>query len=70
MKICLIGFNYPPPTVGGHGNVMKDLSEGFRKLNHEVDVYCLGNPAVSKNPCRKMKSYKSKKVPRYIKWVD
>jgi len=49
---------------------MKDLSEGFRKLNHEVDVYCLGNPAVSKNPCRKMKSYKSKKVPRYIKWVD
>ena len=59
MKVCLIGFSYPPPTVGGHGNVMKDLSENFRKLNHNVDVYCWGNPTVSKNPYRKIKLSKS-----------
>ena len=59
MKICLIGFTYPPPIMGGHGNVMKHLSDGFRKLNNDVDVFCLKNPTHDKIPNRNIGLFKN-----------
>lgn len=59
MKICLIGFTYPPPIMGGHGNVMKELNEGFRKYKNDVEIYCLKNQVQDKLPNRNVGSFKN-----------
>jgi len=48
MKICLIGLT----TIGGHGNVMRELSKGFCRFNHSVDLYCLGKQVEDKSHYR------------------